>query len=134
VTHVDIPSIAAAYNTTIVTILPVMLAFGLAARVFIFTPIIAEDASFADRKGSAFGPTRVTLAETFRNSVVCHSPRTRTAIIRTLTLMAVTGINTFIQLYMIVDGGEAVGAAAYTGVWVVAALVTGATLGVVGAV
>jgi hypothetical protein len=134
VTHFDIPSIAAAHNATIVTMLPVMLAFGLAARVFIFTPITAETASSADAKGSAFNPATASLAETFRRNVWGYSPRTKAVIIRTLTLIAVTGLNTFIQLSMTIEGGNAAGAAAYAIVWMIAALLTGVGLGVVGAV
>lgn len=53
---------------------------------------------------------------------------------RTLTLMTVCGGNTFIQTFMTVEGVEATGAAAYSAVWVVAAAITGASFGVVGAV
>ncbi len=53
---------------------------------------------------------------------------------RTATLMLVCGANTFIQTFVSIEGVEAPGAMAYSGVWVVAAGVTGAALGFVGAV
>jgi hypothetical protein len=48
--------------------------------------------------------------------------------------MLVSGVNTFLQVFMTVEGVDAMGAAAYASVWVVAALLTGVSLGVVGAV
>lgn len=46
--------------------------------------------------------------------------------------MLVTGVNTFVQTFVTIEGVEATGAAVYSGVWVAAALFTGATLGLVG--
>jgi len=51
---------------------------------------------------------------------------------RTATLMFVSGVNTFVQVFVTIEGVEAPGAAAYAAVWVVAALVAGLSLGLVG--
>lgn len=53
---------------------------------------------------------------------------------RTATLMLIVGINTFVQTFVTIEGVEAVGALAYSGVWVIAAAITGAAFGLVGAV
>lgn len=126
VTHFDIPSITAAHNITAVTILPVMLAFGLATHVFIFNPIIAD--------ASPSGRMKAVFADKFKNGASAYMPTIKGVIIRTLTLTIVTGINTFIHLSITIKGSESIGAAAYAIVWAVAALVTGASLAIVGSV
>lgn len=135
VTYFDgIPSIAAAHDTQLLTLIPPTLLLGLAARSFIFTPSIASAPSIADAKTKAFNPATATLTETFWHNVWNFDKRTKIVISRTLTLMTVCGGNTFIQTFMTVEGVEATGAAAYSAVWVVAAAITGASFGVVGAV
>ncbi len=135
VTYFDnIPSIAAAYSASPITLLPIMLALGLAARSFIFTPATASSPSLGDAKAAAFNPATATFMETFEHNIWNYSPRTKILIIRTTTLMLVSGLNTFVQVFMTIEGVEAPGAAAYASVWVAAALITGISLGVVGAV
>lgn len=53
---------------------------------------------------------------------------------RTAVLVLVSGVNTFVQSWVTIEGVEPLGAAAYAGIWVVAAAISGAALGVVGAV
>lgn len=53
---------------------------------------------------------------------------------RTATLMLVSGVNTAVQTAVTVEGVEVAGALVYSAVWVVAAGVTGAVLGLVGVV
>ncbi|KAI9740741.1 MAG: hypothetical protein M1818_004706 [Claussenomyces sp. TS43310] len=135
VTHFnDIPTIAPAHSASIVTLLPLSLVLGLAARSFIFTPAVASAPSLAMVKKEAFNPATATLAETFKHNVWSFNARTKTVITRTTTLMLVTGVNTAVQCFMTIEGVEAVGAIAYAAVWVTAAAVTGASLGLVGAV
>jgi len=47
--------------------------------------------------------------------------------------MLVSGVHTFVQTWVTIEGVEAKGAAAYSAVWVVAAGITGIALGVVSA-
>jgi hypothetical protein len=63
-----------------------------------------------------------------------YSPRTKIVISRTATLMLVSGVNTFVQVFVTIKGVEPLGAVAYSAIWVVAATVTGVSLGIVGAV
>ncbi|ESZ96914.1 hypothetical protein SBOR_2708 [Sclerotinia borealis F-4128] len=127
-----IPSIAAAYSATPTSLLPMTLLLGLATRSFIFTPTTATKSS--DSMAPPFNPETATLGDTIWWNLWGWSKKTKMVIKRTATLMTVTGVNTFLQTYITVEGVEAVGAVAYSGVWVVAAGICGGVLGFVGAV
>jgi hypothetical protein len=128
----NIPSIAAAHSSTPITLLPFTLILGLAARSFIFTPATASSPSLADAKAAVFNPATATLAETFEQNFWNYSARTKIVIKRTLTLMLVSGVNTFVQVFVTIEGVEALGATLYASVWVAAAMVVGLSLGFVG--
>jgi len=118
-----------------VTLFPLCLPLGLAAKSFIFTP--ATVASFpedTDTKITPFNPTTATLSETFWYNVWGWGARTKIVIARTLALMLVSGGSTFLQSFATLDGVESQGAVAYAGIWGFAALITGAALGTAGAV
>ncbi|KAH6668035.1 hypothetical protein B0J14DRAFT_177000 [Halenospora varia] len=135
VTYFDnIPSIAPAHTATPFTLFPVTLLLGLAAKSFIFTPAAASVPSSVDAKNAAFNPASATLAETFWYNLWGYDTKTKVVIKRTAAVMLASGINTFIQTWVIIEGVEAIGAIVYSGVWVVAAAITGASLGLVGAV
>ena len=106
------------------------LALGLAARSFIFTPAAAA----SSEKAVPLETEAASLSETFWYNVWGYSERTRVVVKRTAVLMLVSGLNTFVQTFVTMEGVEAVGAAAYSGVWVLASAVTGLALGVVSAV
>lgn len=126
----DIPSVAAAHESTYITLLPFTLIAGLAARSFIFTPVTAIGADAA----MEFDPVTANFWETLMYNVWGYSARTRVVIKRTVTLAILSGVNTFIQVFGTVQGVEPQGAAAYSALWVVAAALTGLALSVVGAV
>jgi hypothetical protein len=128
----NIPSIATVHESTPITLLPLTLVLGLAARSFIFTPATASSPSLADTNAATFNPATATLAETFKHNFWNYSSRTKIVINRTVTLMFVSGVSTFVQVFMTIEGVEASGAAAYAVVWVAAALVAGLSLGLVG--
>lgn len=136
VTYFDnIPSIAAAHEATPITLIPLALVLGLAARSFIFTPATASSSSSpVDANTPGFNPATATLSETFVHNVWDYSPRTKIVIGRTATLMLVSFVNTFVQVFVTIEGVEPLGAVAYSSVWTVAALITGASFGLVGAV
>lgn len=129
-----IPSIAIAHTATPITLLPLALALGLASRSFIFTPAAATSPSLADAKADAFNPATATLSETIEHNLWGFSARTKIVIQRTAVLMLVSGVNTFIQCFVTIEGVEMIGAMGYSSVWVLAALLTGTSLGMVGAV
>lgn len=135
VTYFDsIPTIVAAHSETVVTLLPLTLLLGLAAKSFIFTPAAASASSLADAKQSAFNPATATLSETFWHNFWNFDKKTKIVITRTVTLMVVCGGNTFLQTWMTLEGVEATGAVGYSAIWVVAGGITGFALGAVGAV
>jgi hypothetical protein len=134
VTYFDsIPTIAVTHTATTITLLPLTLLLGLAAKSFIFTPAAALAPSLADAKLKSFDPATATLSETFWYNIWGYDERTKVVITRTAALMVVCGGNTFLQTWMTIEGVEALGAVGYSAVWVIAAGITGAALGVVGA-
>jgi len=74
------------------------------------------------------------LGETIRYNLWGYETRTRVVIQRTAVLMFVSGMNTFVQTFVTVNGVEVTGSAIYSAVWIVAAGISGSALGVVGAV
>ena len=126
----NIPSVAAAHVATPITLLPLALAFGLAARSFIFTPAVAV----SSKKVEPLDPVAASLSETFWYNVWGFSERTRVVIKRTATLMLVSGVNTYVQTFVTLEGVESAGAVGYSAVWVLASALTGLAFGVVSAV
>ncbi|RAL59732.1 hypothetical protein DID88_000364 [Monilinia fructigena] len=119
-----IPSLAAAYSATPTSLLPATLLLGLA------NTLIHLHTSHSHQALRLQSPTiRSRNCYIGRNYPVYNlwgwSKKTKIVIKRTATLMIVTGINTFVQTYLTVEGVEALGAVAYSGVWVVAAGICG---------
>lgn len=125
-----IPSITAAHAATPISLFPMTLALGLAARSFIFTPA----ATVSSTKIVPLDTETASFSETFWYNVWGYSKRTKVIISRTAALMLVSGVNTFVQTFVTLEGVEATGAAAYSGVWVLASGITGLALGVVSAI
>lgn len=127
----NIPSVAAAHSASPISLLPITLLFGVAAKSFIFTPAASTPACTAD---VPFDPATATLYETVQYNLWGYSSRVKVVIQRTTALLLISGVNTFIQSFVTIEGVEMLGAALYSGVWVVAATITGIVFGVVGAV
>ncbi|KAI0969214.1 hypothetical protein F4678DRAFT_463478 [Xylaria arbuscula] len=130
----DIPSLVRANDSSYVGLLPVTLALGFAARVFIFTPAEATGRTPADAENEAFDPVKASLRETVRWNFLGWSSQTKVAIKRTVLIMLVSGANTFLRTWLTIVGVETAGAAAWSSVWVVAAAITGLALSAVGGV
>jgi len=129
-----IPNISTAHTSAPVSLLPLSLLLGVAVKSFIFTPAAANAPTKEDARNKAFDPSKATLKDTFWWNVWGYSSKTKVVIERTSALMLVSGVNTFLQSWVTVEGVEPLGAMAYAGVWVVAAAVSGGALGIVGAV
>jgi hypothetical protein len=125
----NIPSIAAAHAASPITLFPMTLVLGLAARSFIFTPAAAASST----KVAPLDTEGASLSETFWYNVWGYSNRTKVVVQRTTALMLVSGVNTFVQTFVTLEGVEAPGAAAYSGAWVLASGLTGLALGLVSA-
>jgi hypothetical protein len=130
-----IPSVQPAYDASYVPLIPVALLLGFAARSFVFTPFAAAaDTAPEDAKLADFRPGSATLNETFVHNVWGYTAKTKVLILRSAALVIVTGISTYLQCAMTVNGVASNGAAAYASVWVVAGLVASMALGLVGRV
>ncbi|GJC86466.1 hypothetical protein ColLi_09304 [Colletotrichum liriopes] len=127
-----LPSLAPAYTTNFLATLPVTIAFGIAARSFIFTPFVATGETAEDDKLAEFDPATATLGETLAWNVWGYTTREKVVILRTAVAMLVTGVNTYLQTFMTINGVESYGASLYAGAWVGAAFLTGVGLGFVG--
>ncbi|PMD36510.1 hypothetical protein L207DRAFT_586215 [Hyaloscypha variabilis F] len=60
-----------------------------------------------------------------------YSKRSKVVIKRTVALMLVSGVNTFVQAFFTIEGVEAAGAVSYASVWLIANGITGSALGAV---
>ncbi|KAI1340529.1 hypothetical protein F5Y15DRAFT_42205 [Xylariaceae sp. FL0016] len=127
-----LPSLVRAHDASYIGLMPVTLALGFAARLFIFTPAEATGRTPQDDENEKFDPVAASLRETVWWNVWGWSSQTKTVMRRTALLMLVTGINTFLQTRMTVRGVETPGAAAWSSVWVLAAAITGLGMGAVG--
>ncbi|KAJ0298803.1 hypothetical protein COL5a_009445 [Colletotrichum fioriniae] len=127
-----LPSLAPAYTTNFLATLPVTVAFGVAAKSFIFTPFVATGETSEDEKLAEFDPATATLGETLAWNIWGYTTRAKVVILRTVVAMVVTGVNTYLQTFMTVNGVESYGATAYSGAWVAAAFFTGIGLAFVG--
>ncbi|KAI9744682.1 MAG: hypothetical protein M4579_007687, partial [Chaenotheca gracillima] len=99
-----------------------------AAKEFIFVPATAARTDLGDALASAFNPETATLLETLRHNFWGFPKRTKVIITRTATLIAVSGLNTWMQTFVTVEGVESAGAVGWTGMWVVAEALTGFAL------
>ncbi|KAI1170742.1 hypothetical protein F4777DRAFT_568213 [Nemania sp. FL0916] len=129
-----LPSLVRAHESSYIGLLPVTIALGFAARVFIFTPAEATGRTRADAENEAFDPVKASLRETVRWNFLGWSSQTKVALQRTALTMLVTGVNTFLRTRLTIVGVETEGAMAWSGVWVFAAAVTGVALSAVGGV
>ncbi|KXX76943.1 hypothetical protein MMYC01_206143 [Madurella mycetomatis] len=110
------------------------LLFGLAARTFIFTPLVATGRTPQDQKNADFDPVSATLGQTVAWNLWGYTTQTKVSIRRTAVAMLFTAVGTFLNTVMTVKGVEPYGAAVYASIWVAAALVTGLSLIYVGGI
>ncbi|OLN94006.1 hypothetical protein CCHL11_03372 [Colletotrichum chlorophyti] len=127
-----LPNLAPVYAINFLATLPVTIAFGIAARTFIFTPFVGTGETAEDEKLAEFDPVTATLGETLAWNLWGYTTREKVVILRTAAAILVTGVNTYLQTYKTVNGVESYGAALYAGAWVGAAFLTGVGLAFVG--
>lgn len=107
------------------------LAFGVAARTFIFVPAAATGRVVEDDMLEKFDPVSATLGETLLFNAWGFTAQTKTVILRTLVVMFISGGRTFMQCGLTIAGVEFAGAAMYSLVWAVASLFAGLGLGLI---
>lgn len=119
-------------QTGLMILTALALVSGIAARSFIFTPLTATGRTEQDEKAARFDPVEASLGETLWWNIWGYTTQTKVGIARTVVLMAVTGVNTYLQCALTVSGVESAGALAYASVWTLAGFFTGVGLGFVG--
>lgn len=133
---VGIPTVEPANNAAAIYVSPLATALalisGLAARSFLFTPVAATGRTEQDEKTARFDPVEAGLGETLWWNIWGYTTQTKVGILRTLVVMTITGINTWLSCTMTLSGVESIGAAVYASVWVVAAFFTGVGLSMLG--
>ncbi|MCJ1313207.1 hypothetical protein MMC25_006884 [Agyrium rufum] len=133
VTHFDgVRDISAAHSAALPFLIAAFVPVGFAAREFIFTPSTGARKDLGDIKKSAFNPVTANLVQTIQHNVWGYSKRTRTLIQRTATLAAVTGLYSWVEVYLTIDGAEGYGAAGWAAIWATAAVATGSVFWWVG--
>ncbi|KFZ02252.1 hypothetical protein V501_09615, partial [Pseudogymnoascus sp. VKM F-4519 (FW-2642)] len=108
----NLPSVAAAHTSSFISLLPLTLLSGLAARSFILAP---STSSLSTTKPE-FDAVNSGLGEHVRYNLCGYSERMKEVLRRTAILAGLGGVNTF-ALVKGIEGVEACGAAAYAGVW-----------------
>jgi hypothetical protein len=116
------------------TIQVLSLLFGLAARTFIFTPLVATPLTEQDQENAEFDPASATLGQTVAWNLWGFTTRTKVSIIRTAVAMLFTAVGAYLDTALAIKGVESYGAVVYASVWVISALVTGLSLRYVGSI
>jgi hypothetical protein len=124
VSHFDLPTLEGAHAETPVSIFVKLMTVGLAAKTFLLNPSIgAQTASGSATPVEPFDPATATLPATLKHNFWFFSKRTRTLITQTAVLSAFLFANT-LQKSLTLRESDAVGAAGYAGVWLLATWVT----------
>ncbi|OBT62353.1 hypothetical protein VE03_08432 [Pseudogymnoascus sp. 23342-1-I1] len=122
-----LPSIAAAHTSSFISLLPLTLLSGLAARSFILPPPVTA----LSTTPPAFDAVNAGLGEHVRYNLFGYSERMREVLRRTAVLVLWGGLNTVV-LTRGVGGVEWWGAVVWAGVWGGMVGGSGVVLGVVG--
>jgi hypothetical protein len=133
VTYFDnIQSVEAAHNAQLPTMLLTFFPLGWAARTFLFSPSTAARMNLGDMLATSFNPHTATLSDTVRYNFWGWSKGTKVTIKRSVILVAMVGLSTWLRVWKTVEGSESVGAAGWAGLWALASLVNGAAMRWVG--
>jgi hypothetical protein len=120
-------------GSTVPALLSLLL--GLAARTFIFTPLVAAPGGTPeDRANAEFDPARASLRQTVAYNLWGFTTRTKVSLKRTAVAMLFTAAGAYLDTALAIKGVEPYGAAVYAAVWAMAAFVTGLSLRYVGSV
>ncbi|KAK1751752.1 hypothetical protein QBC47DRAFT_390931 [Echria macrotheca] len=132
-----IPTVRPATDATVLgnpTTHVVTLLLGTAARLFIFTPLVATpQTGESERELAKFDPVSATLQETVAYNLWGYTSRTKVSIKRTALAMLFTGVGTYLRCLGI-RGAEPYGSIVYASVWTMATLLAGLSLRYVGSV
>lgn len=126
VIHFDgIRDISAAHNASLPLLISLFLPIGAAAGEFLFRASQGTKPDAHDVQIASFNPETASLSQTLAYNFWGYSARTRALIKRTVTVVVITGLHTWLQTYVAIEGVEAYGAAGWSAVWSLAAALTG---------
>lgn len=126
VIHFDgIRDISAAHNANLPLLISLFLPIGAAAGEFLFRASQGTKSDAHDVHTASFNPETASLSQTIAYNFWGFSARTRSLIKRTATVAVITGVHTWLQTYVAIEGVEAYGAAGWAAVWSSAAALTG---------
>lgn len=121
-----IKDITAAHSAALPLLIATFIPVGYAAHEFLFTPFAGSHLDAKDFAMPAFDPETATFGETLRYNLWGFSGRSRFMIERIITLMVVTGLNTWLHTFVTIEGVENYGALGWSLVWVLASGLSGA--------
>lgn len=126
VIHFDgIRDISAAHNASLPLLISLFFPIGAAAGEFLFRASQGTKSDAHDLQIASFNPETASLRQTLAYNFWGFSARTRALIKRTVTVVVITGLHTWLQTYVAIEGVEAYGAAGWSAVWSLAAAMTG---------
>ncbi|KAM7223775.1 hypothetical protein V8F06_000791 [Rhypophila decipiens] len=137
---VDIPTVEPATDAVLLGLgrrpdmLVLSLLFGIAARTFIFTPLVTTPQTAEDEQSADFDPVSATLGQTVAWNLWGYTTQTKVSIKRTAAAVLATAVSTYLQCTLTIRGVESLGAAVWAGVWATATLATGLSLRYVGSI
>ncbi|KAK3296067.1 uncharacterized protein B0H64DRAFT_162838 [Chaetomium fimeti] len=108
---------------------PLSMLCGLAARSFIFVPLVStEPVAAADVWIAAFDPVHATLLSTLQWNLFGYTTRARLSVSRISVAVLFTAVGTYLDTAVAINGVEPYGGVVYAAVWVVATVITGGML------
>lgn len=126
VTYFDgIKDITASHAAVLPLLIATFIPVGYAAHEFLFTPFAGSHLAAEDFATPVFNPETATFGETLRYNLWGFSGRSKFIIERIITLMFVTGFNTWLHTRFTIEGVENSGAIGWSLIWVLAAGLTG---------
>ncbi|KAF2139561.1 uncharacterized protein K452DRAFT_231905 [Aplosporella prunicola CBS 121167] len=118
-------SLVRAHAASLVTLFITLAPLGYAAREFLLTPSLSAQTHRGDAEHEAFNPETAGLVEHLMHNFWWGSKKTRVLIKRTATLVVFSWMHSFAHAAGVLEGGDVVGAAGYSGVWAAGSLLSG---------
>lgn len=126
----NLPRISAVHSPFYVTLFPATTLVGLAVKTFIFTPAMATS---TEDEQEIFDAETASFWETLWFNIWGYNARTKLVIKRTIVILIVSGVSTFLHTYLTIDGVEFMGSIAYTASIISASSFSSIALGLVAA-
>ncbi|RKF55732.1 hypothetical protein OnM2_087034 [Erysiphe neolycopersici] len=126
----NLPRISAVHSPFYVTLFPATILVGLAIKTFIFTPAVAIS---TEDEQDIFDAQTASFWETLWFNIWGYGARTKLVIKRTIIIIIVSGVSTFLNTFLTIDGVEFMGSIAYTALVISASGFSCIALGIVAA-